>query len=342
MPSEDATSSTMAAVLARIRIDPSLFGQFTGCETVITKKHGENWLYILKGGGGSDGEVVVVRRSFDEFECAIKALDAYLRARETPLQQHSYFLPVLGTDQPDKVLLLGADGFPFHDDDDGLEKKADDDIEGGKPEEEVWQMKSTVPPRKRRVSAPPEREKEEEALLLIPGLKRLSKQLRVDFAINVHSGEGKRKRKPVRSIYRDDAVVVMETGNRKKKKTIIMEASGKSKKVNNNKQMLPSSTENSGTDDDYTDHDHDDDYDDDDAAELKSHKKKKHLISKLMESVSTAHAAALEAKDEIIRSMVESHAASITVKDKVIAAQAALIATLQEANIIIIQQLEKC
>jgi hypothetical protein len=303
----------MAAVLARIRIDPSLFGQFTGCETVITKNHGENWLYVLKG---------EVRRSFDEFECAIKALDAHLllsRAGETQQLQHSHFLPVLGTDQPDKVLLLGADGIPFHD---GLEK-AD---EGGKQEEEVWQMRSTVPPRKRRVTVPPEHEKEEEALLLIPGLKRLSKQLRVDFAINVHSGEGKRKREPVRSIYKD---AVIETGNRKKK---TMEASGKSRRVKQERrrmdQQLLSSTENSGTDDD-------------DAAELflnesKSHKKK-HLISKLMESVSTAHAAALEAKDEIIRSMVESHAASITVKDKVITAQAALIATLQ-ANI----QLEKC
>lgn len=301
----------MAAVLARTRIDPSLFGQFTGCETVITKNHGENWLYVLKG---------EVRRSFDEFECAIKALDAHLllRARETPLQ-HSYFLPVLGTDQPDKVL-LGTDGIPFLD---GFEK-AD---EGGKQEEEVWQMRSTVPPRKRRVTVPPEHEKEEEALLLIPGLKRLSKQLRVDFAINVHSGEGKRKREPVRSIYRD---VVIETGNRKKK---TMEAPGKSRRVKQERrrmdQQLLSSTENSGTDDH-----------DDDAAELflnESKTHKKHLISKLMESVSTAHAAALEAKDEIIRSMVESHAASITVKDKVIAAQAALIATLQ-ANI----QLEKC
>jgi hypothetical protein len=36
---------------------------------------------------------------------------------------------------------------------------------------------------------------------LIPGLKRLSKQLKVDFATNVHGSEGKRKREQTRTIY---------------------------------------------------------------------------------------------------------------------------------------------
>jgi hypothetical protein len=41
--------------------------------------------------------------------------------------------------------------------------------------------------------------------LLIPGLKRLSKQLKVDFATNVHGSEGKRRREQTRTIYDEDA-----------------------------------------------------------------------------------------------------------------------------------------
>lgn len=40
--------------------------------------------------------------------------------------------------------------------------------------------------------------------LLIPGLKRLSKQLKVDFALNVHGSEGKRKREQTRTIYDEE------------------------------------------------------------------------------------------------------------------------------------------
>ena len=44
-----------------------------------------------------------------------------------------------------------------------------------------------------------------ESNLLIPGLKRLSKQLKVDFASNVHGSEGKRRRERTRTIYDEDA-----------------------------------------------------------------------------------------------------------------------------------------
>ena len=39
-----------------------------------------------------------------------------------------------------------------------------------------------------------------------PTLKRLNNQLRVDFAIDVHGRDGKRKREPTRSVYEEAAV----------------------------------------------------------------------------------------------------------------------------------------
>lgn len=127
MPSEDATS-TFAIVLTRSRIEPPLFGQFVGSETVISKENGKNWLYILKGEAA---------KSFDEFDMAINALDAHLLQA---LTQHetskgvSYFLPVLNT--PDKVL-LGFNGSPFIDE---IFDKSTGDLKNG-VQAQVWSMK---------------------------------------------------------------------------------------------------------------------------------------------------------------------------------------------------------
>jgi hypothetical protein len=43
---------------------------------------------------------------------------------------------------------------------------------------------------------------------LIPGLERLSKQLRVDFATNAHSGEGKRKREQTKTVYDEESAAI--------------------------------------------------------------------------------------------------------------------------------------
>ena len=273
MPSEDARSP-VAIVLARSKIDPSLFGQYAGTETVISKMHGENWLFVLKG---------EVKRSFDEFERAINALDAHIGGKDTN------FLPVSGS--PDKVL-LGVPGSPLLGEilDEATGRLKEDQIE-------VWRMKNTVPPRKRAVPAAEAREE-----MLIPGLKRLSKQLRVDFAISVHSSEGKRKREPTRSIYEEAVVVESARGGKK---------GGKQRKAR--KERREDFSEISEID------------------ETEFTKSNTPEMSKIIESVSTAHAAALEAKNEIIRSMMESHAAAIQSKDEIIRTQAALIATLKES-----------
>lgn len=49
-----------------------------------------------------------------------------------------------------------------------------------------------------------ERPQPKEDGLLIPGFKRLSKQLKVDFATNVHGSEGKRKREQTKTLYDED------------------------------------------------------------------------------------------------------------------------------------------
>lgn len=48
------------------------------------------------------------------------------------------------------------------------------------------------------------RRPDEDGDLLIPGLRRLSKQLQVDFALNVHGTEGKRRREQPKSIYDEE------------------------------------------------------------------------------------------------------------------------------------------
>jgi hypothetical protein len=191
MPSEDTTSTT-AIVLARSKVDMQLFGQFVGSEIVVSRKSGSNWLYVLKGDA---------KKSFHEFEMAIDALDSHLR---TPHQPEPLFLPVLEAEhQTSDKVILGTPGLPLLDE--VLEALRD----APKGQTELWRMNSTVPPRKRAI---PDGE------LLIPGLKRLSKQLRVDFDVNVHSGEGKRKREPTRSIYEEAAMLSKKAAKSKNKK----------------------------------------------------------------------------------------------------------------------------
>ena len=75
----------------------------------------------------------------------------------------------------------------------------------------MWRTSTApLPPRKRVVEQekedPPSPTKTDQSQLLIPGFKRLSRQLQVDFSVNVHGSEGKRRREPVRSIYEEAAL----------------------------------------------------------------------------------------------------------------------------------------
>jgi hypothetical protein len=47
--------------------------------------------------------------------------------------------------------------------------------------------------------------------LLIPGMERLSKELKIDFAVNVHNVDGKRRRGQVKTIYDDSAEATSQT-----------------------------------------------------------------------------------------------------------------------------------
>jgi hypothetical protein len=265
-----------------------------------------------------------VKRSFDEFERAINALDAHIGGKDTN------FLPVSGS--PDKVL-LGVPGSPLLGEilDESTGRLKEDQIE-------VWRMKNTVPPRKRAVHAAAEAREEE---MLIPGLKRISKQLHVDFAISVHSsGEGKRKRGPTRSIYEEAVAAVESTKGGKKKRRKIMMMDGKQqkhqkqqRKASSSKAMGGERKEEKGDSAEISEIDETEFFTQSRKPQQKQPQQKR--MSKkmiiMMESVSAAHAAALEAKNEIIRSMMESHASAIQSKDEIIRTQAALIATLKES-----------
>ena len=180
MPSEEATAS-LVIVLTHTKVELPLFGQYVGCETVISKKYTGNWLYVLKN---------ETSKSFDEFEAAINALDTHLKATT---HTASFFLPVLGSDSQttDKVL-LGVSGSPF------LDEIFDASTGLFKRSVEVWRMQSTVPPRKRAVTV--------DDSFTIPGIRRLNKQLHIDFTTNVRENEGKRKREPTSSIYKEHTI----------------------------------------------------------------------------------------------------------------------------------------
>ena len=275
MPSED-TRSRIAVVLTRSRVSLPLFGQYVGSETVIAKKYKENWLYVLKG---------EISMTFSEFEVTINALDTHLKGSES---HESLFVPVLPSTN-DKIL-IGIPRSPL------LEEIYDESTGELNAQVETWQMKSTVPPRKRAVS---------DDSLLIPGLKRLSKQLRVDFAINVHGSEGKRKRQPTRSIYEEAVAVKRGKQAKTAKPKQQIHKKKKTKQIDSPEISEIDESEFTNTKPGNTDG----------------------ALTKIVESISSAHEAALAAKNEIIKTMAENHAAAIAAKDELINAQAALIAS---------------
>ena len=187
MPSSDIEVHS-AVVRSNKIIDPSLFGQYTGVETVIFKKDDDGYTYILRS---------ETPRTYNDIESSINALDAHLietNKENSPHQPESNFMRVIDDNKTSsgKIMLSNNTYLASM-----MSTKTGKFRKGV----EVWRQASTVPPRK-RVTA----DGGEESMLLIPGLKRLSKQLHVDFAINVHGTDGKRKRQPTRSIYEEAAM----------------------------------------------------------------------------------------------------------------------------------------
>jgi len=132
--------------------------------------------------------------------------------------------------------------------------------------------------------------------LLIPGLKRLSKQLQVDFASNVHGSEGKRKREPTRTIYEEN--VEVKKPAKVRKPTPDRDASPIAEKppkpATEPQPAKPTTTEYS-------------------------------FAEKALDAVNASHTEAMAAKDETIRALTSA----LAMREDLVRTQASLIALLQ-------------
>ena len=160
--------------------------------------------------------------------------------------------------------------------------------------------------------------------MLIPSLRRLSNQLRVDFASNVYGAEGKRRREPTRSIYeeaaaslkldskgrmlkrmmkavaKDEAGVKREPGTKRMHHTVDTEEDSQTFSA-----MMHAATS---------------------LAQLKTSLQTALPEKLTIETITRAHNESISAKDEAINAI----SATLVAKDELIKAQAALISVLQK------------
>ena len=190
---QSKTASHTALVYTKLKVEPTLFGQFVGVETVVSKQRKHGWLYLLRS---------EYTQTYDDLELKLKNLNSYVT---TPNSKSIFH--VIGAEGD---LLVFGGSHPLLQE--VINPTSGEFCEGV----DVWRMAETRPPRKRIASSqtPTKPAHKEETPMLIPGFKRLSRQLQVDFSVNVHGGEGKRRREPVRSIYEEAAI---ERANKKKR-----------------------------------------------------------------------------------------------------------------------------
>ena len=286
-----------ALIHAKTRIDPGLFGQHMNVETVVTRAHpGNGWVYLLRS---------ETAQTYEALDAGLKKLDQHL-LQTTPSTESNFH--VIGPEN--ESIVLGGSNTLFC-------LLIEPSTGNFQPGVDVWRMNRALPPRKRVTHD------NADIQLLIPGFKRLSKQLQVDFCINVHGSEGKRRREPVRSIYEEAA---MESATKKKRtrRTPV-------RKVHH---APPSSTDNdcgdiSSLDDDEMLQHAETLVNLSGRQEPAEHKQKKPTSSSIvvaaltraMDAVSQAHAVAIKAKDDTIKAMeTASQALAETVR-----AQSALI-----------------
>jgi hypothetical protein len=163
---------------------------------------------------------------------------------------------------------------------------------------EVWRQASTVPPRK-RVTV--DGVGGEDGMLLIPGLKRLSKQLHVDFAINVHGTDGKRKRQPTRSIYEEAAMQEKKKAKRPYVRKVVV-VDKKSSSSSNEGGGNTSSAEISEIDESEFRKEEKDGGVDEEGKKEKKEEAPKMLVGPMEEVVSLAsHMHVLNAKEHVIK-----------------------------------------
>ena len=292
-------STHCALIHAKSRIDPVLFGQYLNVETVVTKEHpGNGWVYLLRSES---------TQTFEALDTCLKQLDAYL-LRTIPTTETQF--EIIGPEQ--ERIVLGGNHALFSE----LIKTNTGEFQAGV---DVWRMNGTLPPRKRIFASATGADMQ----LLIPGFKRLSRQLQVDFCINVHGSEGKRRREPVRSIYEEAA---MEDAKKKKR----------ARRANRKAQATVSISTAPSTDNDCGDISELDQEEIMQHAEMlanlssghsspentvvDAHTKTKtsvvfEALTRAMDAISQANAHALKAKDDTIRAMeVASNALAETVR----------------------------
>jgi hypothetical protein len=286
-----------ALIHAKSRIDPVLFGQYMNVETVVTKEHpGNGWVYLLRSESA---------QTYENLDKGLQELDQYLR-RTIPCTE-TQFQPI-GDEQ--ECIVLGGSHVLFSE----LIQPTGNFQSGV----DVWRMNGTLPPRK-RISA--DTAGNPDIQLLIPGFKRLSRQLQVDFCINVHGSEGKRRREPVRSIYEEAA---MESATKKKR----------TRRTTNIRKTQPTTISTApSTDNDCGDISELDEDEILQHAEMlanlsnghhpidaKPKKSAQHesiisALTRAMDAISQAHIIALKAKDDTIKAMeTASHALAETVR----------------------------
>ena len=161
--------------------------------------------------------------------------------------------------------------------------------------------------------------------LLIPGFKRLSKQLKVDFAINVHGSEGKRKREPTRSIYEEataaDATLLLDIADKKRRKTPAKKACPK---TSNTKRAIKRKARSPVASPDISEIDEDEFG----LAPLPTDPQftAASFSLKALDAITKAHAEAMASKDDTVKALTNA----LMAKDELIRTQAALIAMLQK------------
>ena len=145
--------------------------------------------------------------------------------------------------------------------------------------------------------------------LLIPGLKRLSKQLQVDFAVNVHGTEGKRRREQTKTYYDDQ-----------KNQEFFSEKQGEKKKKSSNFTVKPQVELQVVKPQEEVVNQHKE------LQDIKQHKElSPQFADKALDAINKSHAEAMAAKDKTIEALT----AALVTKDELVRAQAALIAALQ-------------
>ena len=268
------STSTAALAYANIEVDPNILSKYTHAVAIYSAPHDKGWLYRIE---------CKEPKAYDAFSEALTATEIHLKGR--------CFLPILddgGRTHGKIVLNPSKDVF----------ESTSVWRQPLAPQNENLQNENRPPtpqPTSSQDENQPLASSQNENELLIPGLKRLSKQLRVDFATNVHGSEGKRRRDPTRTIYEENALSEAKPPATKKARAAT--------KCTDGDAAVP------------------------EKAAPKS-KAEYSFAEKALDAVNALHAEAVAAKDETIRTLTSA----LAMREELVRTQASLIALLQRGS----------